>query len=145
MVSKIFGLLALVAVARASPISDVGDAVVGLFAGSSNLDASQAAALLGTRLDLLSALVSSGTDADLVAAFAASSSLGPSLRARIVGLGFGSFLEKRECRPSAAGPAVPQPGVPVFDVPVQVSTRRGDSSRLSGWPGRHASFSTRQC
>ena len=96
MASSVFALLALAVLGRSSTIADVGDHIVALLTGS-NFDAREAAQLLATRLELLSALTSSGDDAGLVEAFAASSHLGPSIRARLEGAGLGSLLEKREC------------------------------------------------
>ena len=92
-------LLALVAIAASSPISDVGDRLVALLSGP-EVNAEVVEKLLGTRLDLLSALAFSGKDADLLTAFAASSFLGPSLRARVAGLGLEALLELRKCRPT---------------------------------------------
>ena len=104
MVSRIFGLLALVAVAASSPISDVGGRLVNLLSGGPEVDSRDAAALLRSRFELLSALAFSGKDADLIDAFAASSFLGPSLRNRIKGLGLGALLEQRTCCQARAPP-----------------------------------------
>ena len=101
MACKILVFLALAAIARASPIDVIGARIFALHTGAQNAAApafktEDVASLLRTRLELLTALVSSGQEADLTTALDASSRLGPTLRSWASGLGLSSLLEKRE-------------------------------------------------